>query len=186
MVTLPIVTAPDPRLKQKSHPAAQVDDELRRLMDDMLETMYESNGIGLAAVQVGVLKRVIVMDLDYGSTRYEENPQTAHIEGYKHPASRGNALFLVNPEITATSDEQNIYEEGCLSFPGQYADVTRPKEADIRYLDYDGTPRKIHADGLLATCVQHEMDHLNGVVFVDHVSRLKRNMIMQKMKKQSK
>ncbi len=175
MAVLPIVTAPDPRLKTPSKPVERVDDALRRLMDDMLETMYASGGIGLAAVQVGVHKRVLVMDIEHGSARYPDAGS-----GKSHP------LFLVNPEIVESSEELNSYDEGCLSFPGQYAEVTRPKRVTIKYLDYNGAAQTLEADELLATCVQHEMDHLNGIVFVDHVSRLKRDMIMRKLKKSKK
>lgn len=175
MAVLPIVTSPDPRLKIPSKPVEKVDDDLRRFLDDMLETMYASKGIGLAAVQVGVHKRILVMDVEHGSSRYGDEE-----EGEKHP------LFLINPELFDPSTEKNIYEEGCLSFPGQYAEVTRPKRINVRYLDYDGKHQEMEADGLLATCLQHEMDHLNGIVFVDHVSPLKRDIIMRKMKKASK
>ena len=176
MTVLPIVTAPDPRLKIKSQPVEKVTDEIRKLMDDMLETMYASEGIGLAAVQVGVHKRVLVMDLEAGSKRY---PDT---EGNKTP----NPIYMVNPEIVEESQERNIYEEGCLSFPGQYAEVDRPKRVKIKYLDYNGKPQILDADELLATCVQHEIDHLNGVVFVDHISTVKRDMIIRKLKKAKK
>ena len=172
MAVLPLVIAPDPRLKIKSEPVKQVTDETRKLMDDMLETMYESNGIGLAAVQVGVHQRILVMDVAHGSPRYEGSEGGAN-----------EPLFLINPEIIEESEEENTYEEGCLSFPGQYAEVTRPKKVKIKYLDYHGKEQVLEADKLLATCVQHEMDHLDGIVFVDHVSKLKRDMIIRKLKK---
>ncbi len=175
MTVLPIVIAPDPRLLQKSAPVAAVDDDLRRLMDDMLETMYASNGIGLAAVQVGVHKRVLVMDIARGSDRYEGRDE-----------SKSQPLFLVNPQIVGESEEQNIYEEGCLSFPGNFGEVERPKQVKVRYLDYHGKEQLLEADGLLATCVQHEMDHLDGKVFVDHLSLVRRDMILRKMKKAKK
>ncbi len=164
MAILPIITAPDPRLKVVSRHVDRVDDDLRRLMDDMLETMYDAPGIGLAAVQVGVPKRVIVIDI-------------AEKEGVKNP------LYLVNPEIVAEGDELAIYNEGCLSLPDQYAEVERPAEITVRYLDYQDEPRELHAEGLLATCIQHEMDHLEGILFVDHISNLKRNMILRKLRK---
>lgn len=176
MSVLPLVIAPDPRLKEVSKPVEEVNDEIRKLMDDMLETMYESNGIGLAAIQVGVPKRVLVMDLGKGSSRYEDSGD----EGGPAP------IFMANPEIVEESEEQNVYEEGCLSFPGQFAEVTRPKHVTIKYLDYDGREQNLEADELLATCVQHEIDHLNGIVFVDHVSRTKRDMIMRKLEKHKK
>jgi len=175
MTTLPIVVAPDPRLKQKSLPVEKVTPEIRKLMDDMLETMYASNGIGLAAVQVGVHKRILVMDVERGSDRYGTKD-----EKKSHP------LFLVNPEIVQESEEENIYEEGCLSFPGQFAEVVRPKRVKVKHLDYHGQERIMDCDELLATCVQHEMDHLDGIVFVDHISTVKRDMILRKMKKAKK
>lgn len=163
MTVLPLVTAPDPRLAVPSAEVDKVDDALRVFMDDMLETMYDNEGIGLAAVQVGVHKRVLVMDL--------------HQEGKPSP------LYMVNPVITAQSDEKNTYKEGCLSFPGQAADVVRPKQVTVSYLDYHGEPQTLECDDLLATCVQHEIDHLNGVTFVDHLSRLKRETVMRKVRK---
>lgn len=138
----------------------------------MLETMYHSEGIGLAAVQVGVHKRIIVMDIDHSQERYENDG-----------SGQGRPLCMVNPTIVASSEEENIYQEGCLSFPGQFAKVIRPKEVTIEYLDYDGEKQTLHCTGLLATCVQHEIDHINGVVFVDHLSKLKREMILRKLKK---
>lgn len=172
MTVLPIVICPDPRLKTVSKPVEKVDDETRRFMDEMLETMYASNGIGLAAIQVGVAKRILVMDLGKGSSRYPNED-----------GGKPNPLFLVNPEIIWASEEQSPYEEGCLSFPGQYAEVWRPSKVKVRYLDYHGKEQVLDADGLLATCVQHEMDHLNGITFVDYLSSLKRDMIVRKVKK---
>ncbi len=175
MTVLPIVVAPDPRLKKKSSQVARVDDAMRRLMDDMLETMYASNGIGLAAVQVGVHKRILVMDVARGSSRYGTLDET-----------QSEPLFLVNPEILEASEDSNAREEGCLSFPGQYAEVARPSQVKIRYLDYHGQEQTLDAEGLLATCVQHEMDHLDGVVFVDHISAVRRDMILRKLKKEKR
>lgn len=166
MAILPIITAPDPRLKIVSEPVESVDNDLRRLMDDMLETMYDAPGIGLAAIQVGVAKRVLVMDIGEEDDREARKP-----------------LYFVNPEILETSDNFSVYNEGCLSVPEQYADVERPDEVTVRYLDYDGTAQTIQATGLLATCLQHEMDHLDGILFVDHLSNLKRNMILRKLRK---
>ena len=163
----PLVILPDPVLRQVSKPAERVDDDLRRLADDMLETMYAAPGIGLAAIQVGIPKRMLVIDIS------RENEE-------KQP------LFIVNPEITWVSDEDSVYEEGCLSLPEQYADVARPKEVKVRYLDRDGESRELHATGLLATCLQHEMDHLDGILFVDHISALKRNIILRKLVKAKK
>ena len=166
MAVLPLVVAPDPRLKLCSETVTEVDATIQQLVDDMFDTMYASGGIGLAAVQVGVHKRILVMDIEQDEQR-----------------KPGHPLVLINPEIITSSPEINVYEEGCLSFPGQYAEVKRPKYVTVRYLDYDGVPQEIKADGLLATCVQHEIDHLNGVTFVDHVSPVKRDMIIRKIKK---
>jgi peptide deformylase len=167
MAVLPIITAPDPRLKRIAEPVGKVDAETRRLMDDMLETMYAAPGIGLAAPQVGVLKRVIVLDL----AREDEKPQP---------------LKLADPEILWVSDEDAVYNEGCLSLPDHYADVTRPAACKVRYLDYQNEIRTLEAEGLLATCLQHEIDHLDGVLFVDHLTALKRNMILRKLLKAKK
>ena len=167
MAVLEIIKAPDDRLKQKAEPVDKVDDDLRAFIDDMFDTMYDNQGIGLAATQVGDLRRVLVLDVDQQ-------------EGDKNP------MVFVNPEIIAESEEQNTYLEGCLSFPGQYAEVKRPKFVTIKYLDYDGNEQSVEADELLATCIQHEIDHLNGVVFVDHLSRLKRDMIIKKLIKEKK
>ena len=167
MAILPILTAPDPRLKKKSLPVDAVDDGVRRLMDDMLETMYDAPGIGLAAPQVGVLKRVIVLDIDREDTKT-------------------GPLFMANPEIIEASDEDASYEEGCLSVPEHYSDVVRPAKVTVRYLDRDGKSQDLQAEGLLATCVQHEIDHLDGVLFIDHISALKRNMILRKLLKARK
>ena len=166
MAVLPLVIAPDPRLKICSEEVDTVDGEVRKLVDNMFDTMYSTGGIGLAAVQVGVHKRVIVIDVEQ-----EE-------EGVK-----GNPLVIINPEIVENSVELNEYQEGCLSFPDQYAKVTRPKTVKIKFLDYDGNEQIIDADGLLATCIQHEIDHINGVVFVDHIPRIKKDMIIRKLQK---
>ncbi len=159
-----ILVVPDPILKQVSSPVDAVDDELRALMDDMLETMYAAPGIGLAAIQVGVARRVIVMDL----ARPEEEPQPR---------------YYVNPEIVWASDETAPYEEGCLSVPEIYDEIERPVRVKLRYLDYHGKPVEEDAEGLFAVCIQHEMDHLQGVLFIDHLSRLKREQAVKKVKK---
>ncbi len=164
MAKLPIISAPDPYLRTVSEPVEKVDAKLQKLMDDMVETMYGALGIGLAAIQVGVPKRVIVMDL-----ALDDEP--------KKPQ------FFVNPELTSVSDEVEVYEEGCLSVPDHYAEVERPKECTVKFLDYDGKPHELKAKGLLATCIQHEMDHLNGILFIDHISALKRRMILKKLTK---
>jgi len=164
MALLPIITAPDPRLKIKATPVAKVDAKVRRLMDDMLETMYHSIGIGLAAPQVGATQRVLVVDV----AREGEPPQP---------------LRIANPEILWHSDETMLSNEGCLSLPEHYADVARPAAIRLRYLDHENELRVIEAKGLLATCLQHEIDHLDGVLFVDHISALKRGMILRKLAK---
>jgi len=162
-----ILTAPDPRLKKKSLPVPAVDADVRQLMDDMLETMYAAPGIGLAAPQVGELRRVIVLDIDREDTKT-------------------GPLFMANPEIIEASDEDATYEEGCLSLPDHYSDVARPAKVTVRYLDRDGARQELACEGLLSTCVQHEIDHLDGILFVDHISALKRNMILRKLLKAKK
>ena len=164
MALLPIITAPDPRLKIKALPVAAVNDKVRRLMDDMLATMRQAIGVGLAAPQVGVAKRVIVLDV----AREGEQPQP---------------MMLANPEILWRSLELTTGSEGCLSLPEHYAEVTRPEKIRLRYLDYQNEIREIEASALLATCVQHEIDHLDGVLFVDHISMVKRGMILRKLAK---
>ncbi len=182
MAFLPIIIAPDPRLKKVSVPVEAVDDELRRLMDDMLETMYAAPGVGLAAPQVGVLKRVIVLD----AGREDAGREDGSREDGAREGRRAGPLFLANPEITWVSDEKATYEEGCLSLPDHYADVVRPAAIRLRYLDRNNERRELEAEGLLATCIQHEIDHLDGVLFVDHVSALKRKMILRKLIKTKK
>ena len=162
-----ILIVPDPRLKQECEEVAEVNDEIRELLDDMLETMYAAPGIGLAAPQIGVMKRVVVMDVSDD----KEKPQP---------------LKLVNPEIIWESEDTSVYQEGCLSIPEQYADVERPAEVGLRYLDENGKEHEIEADGLLATCIQHELDHLDGILFTDYLSALKRNMIPKKVQKLQK
>ena len=162
-----IVIEPDPILRKKSERLEKVDDELRSLLDDMLETMYSAPGIGLAAVQVGILKRLIVIDI----TKEKDNK---------------NPLFLINPEITSRSKNTSIYEEGCLSLPGHYAEIERPAECHIKYIDYHGKEKEIQAKGLLSTCIQHEVDHLNGKLFIDYLSKLKKDMILKKLVKHKK
>lgn len=169
MTILPLVIAPDPRLKTKSEPIAAVDDSIRKLAADMFETMYHEKGIGLAAVQVGVLKRLLVADVTW---RDDGGP--------------GKQYVIINPEIVQGDEKLHTYKEGCLSFPDQFADVVRPETVRVRFLDLNGNQQEETFTGLLATCVQHEIDHLNGVVFVDHISSLKRDMIMRKLKKLKK
>lgn len=162
-----IIVAPDPRLKIKCKPIEKVDTTIRTLMDDMLETMHAANGIGLAAPQIGVAKRVIVIDV----AREGEEPAP---------------LRMANPEIIWVSDDDIAQEEGCLSLPEHYSEVVRPRAVKVRYLDHENEIRELDADGILSVCVQHEMDHLDGVLFVDHISALKRNMILRKLTKQKK
>lgn len=167
LAILDILTAPDPLLKKKASPVEKVTDEIRTLMDDMVETMYVAPGIGLAAPQVGVLKNIIVVDVSGN----DEDP---------HPYK------MVNPEITWASEELATYEEGCLSVPESFSEVERPARVKIRYMDENEQEHEIEADGLLATCVQHEIDHLNGTLFIDHISRIKRSIIMRKLTKMKK
>ena len=162
-----IVIEPDPILRKKSDILEKVDDELRILLDDMLETMYSAPGIGLAAVQIGILKRLIVIDIS--KDKEKKNP-----------------IFLINPEIISKSKNTSIYEEGCLSLPGHFAEIERPEECQIKYIDYEGKKNEMKANGLLATCIQHEIDHLNGILFIDYLSKLKKDMIVKKLVKQKK
>jgi len=161
-----ILTEPDPFLRQVSHNIDKVDGETRKLMDDMLETMYSAPGIGLAAIQIGVPKRVIVVDL---SKEEEKTP-----------------LYFVNPKIIIKSKNNSTYEEGCLSVPGQFAEVDRPDQCHVDYLDYHGHPQQLKAKGLLATCIQHEIDHLEGILFIDYLSKMKKSFIIKKLSKQKK
>ncbi|HWG05721.1 MAG TPA: peptide deformylase [Beijerinckiaceae bacterium] len=162
MTIRPIICIPDPRLRLVSEPVGAVDDSVRALMDDMLETMYDAPGIGLAAIQIAVPKRVMVVDV---AKREDEPP---------HP------LFFADPEITWSSEETSSHQEGCLSIPEYYEDVTRPAALRLRYLDRNGERQELEAEGILATCIQHEIDHLNGVLFIDHISKLKRDRVIKK------
>ena len=164
MAILEIVKAPDPRLKLVSQPVPEVDRALKRFMDDMLETMKDATGIGLAAIQVGVPKRVAVIDLDPGGPK-------------------SNPIYLVNPKIVASSEEQTVYNEGCLSVPEFWEDVSRPSRLTVEYTDEKGRQQTIEADGLLAIALQHEIDHINGMLFIDHISRLKRSIALRKSAK---
>jgi peptide deformylase len=163
MTILDIILAPDPRLTTVCEPVAEIDKALSQLMDDMLETMYAAPGIGLAAPQVGILKRFFVVDVGEADAR--------------------EPRFFVNPEITERSETKSVYEEGCLSLPKQFGDVERAEAISLRYQDRSGTCQELEADGMLARCIQHEMDHLDGVLFVDHLSALKRKMILRRMTK---
>jgi peptide deformylase len=167
MTIKPLIILPDPVLRQVSSKIEQVGDDVRTLADDMLATMYDAPGIGLAAIQIGVPKRMLVIDL---SKEGED----------KKP------LVFINPEILTSSDERATYEEGCLSIPDYYAEVERPARVTVRHIDLEGKEQTIDAEGLLATCLQHEIDHLNGVLFIDHISRLKRDMVVKKFTKAAK
>ena len=162
-----ILTEPNKILREKSLFVEKIDEDLQRLMDDMLETMYAAPGIGLAAIQVGIPKRVIVLDI-------------AQKNGPRNP------MFLINPEIIERSKNNLTYEEGCLSVPGQFAEIDRPDKCHIKYLDYHGQPKEIKAEGMLATCIQHEIDHLEGILFIDYLSKLKKSMIVKKLSKQKR
>jgi len=164
MATRTILTLPDPRLRLVSKPVAKVDAEIRKLVEDMFETMYGAPGIGLAAVQIGVPKRVVTMDL-----AKKDEPK--------------NPKVYINPELLWASEERAAYEEGCLSIPEYYEEVERPAHVKVRYTDLDGNAQEIEANGLLATCLQHEIDHLNGVLFIDHISKLKRSRVIKKFAK---
>lgn len=167
MAKRPIIKLPDPLLKSVSTPVETVDEEILALLDDMLDTMYDAPGIGLAAIQIGVQKRLVTIDLSR-----DETPKQPH--------------FFINPEIIWQSEEIGTYEEGCLSIPEVFEPVDRPAECKVRFLDRDGEERELHCDGLLATCIQHEVDHLNGVLFIDHISRLKRDRVIKKFTKAKK
>ncbi len=162
-----ILTEPNKILREKSLFVEKVDEDLQKLMDDMLETMYAAPGIGLAAIQVGIPKRIIVLDI-----APKDSPR--------------NPMFFINPEIIEKSENNSTYEEGCLSVPGQFAEIDRPDKCHIKYLDYYGLPKEIKAEGMLATCIQHEIDHLDGILFIDYLSKLKKSMIIKKLSKQKK
>ena len=160
-----ILTEPDPVLRQKSQPVDKVDDSVKKLMDDMVETMYDAPGIGLAAIQIGVPKRIIVLDI----SKNEE---------------KKNPMYFVNPIIKNKDSENSTYEEGCLSVPNYFAEIDRPKKCEVEYLDYNGQKQIIKTEGLLSTCIQHEIDHLEGILFIDYLSKLKKTMIVKKLSKQ--
>lgn len=182
MAILPILEVPDPRLKTISAPVESFDADLKKLIDDMFETMYAAPGIGLAAIQVGVPKRVLVIDLQEPAEHDHEHGE--HCD-HDHEVIRNPRVF-VNPEILDPSEEHSIYSEGCLSVPDQYADVERPATIRARWQDADGKSHEEEMKGLMATCLQHEMDHLEGILFIDHLSRLKRQMVLKKIEKMRK
>lgn len=167
MTIKPLIILPDPILRQVSKPIEQVDSDVLKLADDMLETMYDAPGIGLAGIQIGVARRILVVDL----SREDEEKQP---------------LVIINPQIVASSDERSVYDEGCLSIPEYYAEVERPASVTVQHIGRDGKEHLLEADGLLATCLQHEIDHLNGVLFIDHISRLKREMVIKRFTKAAK
>jgi peptide deformylase len=180
-----IVTLPDPVLRQVSSEIETVDDDVRRLLDDMLETMYGAPGIGLAAIQIGVPKRIVTIDV---STRTREDVQDNGEEADETPPEEDESrpagpLFMINPVILSSSDERSVYEEGCLSIPDYYAEVERPAEVRVRFVGYDGREQELTAGGLLATCIQHEIDHLDGKLFIDYLSKLKRDLVVRKFAK---
>ena len=167
-----ILTEPNKILREKSLRVENVDKDIQKLMDDMLETLYAVPGIGLAAIQVGVAKRVIVMDINRDRDKDKE--------------PKRNPMYFVNPEIIWKSEEKFTYEEGCLSVPNQFAEIDRPKQCHVKHLDYNGHPQELKAEGLLATCIQHEIDHLEGILFIDYLSKLKKEMIIKKLSKRTK
>ena len=170
-----ILTEPNKILREKSLSVETVDEDLQKLMNDMLETMYAAPGIGLAAIQVGIPKRIIVLDI-----APKDGPNIAPKDSPRNP------MFFINPEIIEKSENYLTYEEGCLSVPGQFAEIDRPNKCHIKYLDYYGLPKEIKAEGMLATCIQHEIDHLDGILFIDYLSKLKKSMIIKKLSKQKK
>ena len=172
MTILKILTEPNKILREKSLRVENVDKDIQNLMDDMLETLYAAPGIGLAAIQIGVAQRVIVMDISRDRDKDKE--------------PKKNPMYFVNPEIIWKSKEKFTYEEGCLSVPNQFAEIDRPKQCHVRHLDYNGDPQELKAEGLLATCIQHEIDHLEGILFIDYLSKLKKEMIIKKLSKQTK
>lgn len=167
MTIKPLIILPDPILREVSKPIETIDSEVKKLADDMLETMYDAPGIGLAAIQIGVARRMLVLDVSKDGE--DKTP-----------------LVFINPEVVASSDARSVYEEGCLSIPDYYAEVERPAAITVKHLDRDGKEQIVEADGLLATCLQHEIDHLNGVLFIDHISKLKREMVIRKFTKAAK
>ena len=181
MSVKPIINIPDPILRAISKPVERVDDEMRALLDDMLDTMYDAPGIGLAAIQIGVPLRIVTVDV---SPRKESDEDLE--EGEEPEPAVPNPIFLINPKIITSSDDRSTYEEGCLSIPEYYADVERPASCKVEYIDRNGKQQTLDADEILATCIQHEIDHLDGVLFIDHISKLKRDMVVKKFTKIAK
>ena len=173
MAILKILTEPNKILRQKSIKVENVDKDIQKLMNNMVETLYAAPGIGLAAIQIGVAKRIIVIDISRDKDKDRDKD--------KEPK---NLIYFVNPEIIWKSEDTFTYEEGCLSVPNQFAEIDRPKQCHVRYLDYNGHSQELKAEGLMATCVQHEIDHLEGILFIDYLSKLKKSMIIKKLSKQ--
>ncbi len=184
MKTLPLIIAPNPILKQVSKSVDTIDNALRNFVKDMVQTMYFEQGVGLAAVQVGVLKRIVVIDTDYKIEEDDHHHHHHHGDHCNHShVTNTNPRCFINPEIVESSKECSSYNEGCLSFPGARSEVTRPEVVTVKYLDLNGQEKSERMEGLLATCIQHEIDHLNGITFVDHISKIKREMILKKIRK---
>ena len=186
----PLVILPDPVLRQVSRPVERVDDTLRRFADDMLETMYDAPGIGLAGIQIGVPLRIVTIDIGHPDDEAGEDggdsADETTAEGRRRKQRKPDPIFLINPRILEFGDERSVYEEGCLSIPDYYAEVERPAGVTVSYLDRDGREQVLKAEGLLSTCLQHEIDHLDGKLFIDHISRLKRDMVVRKFTKIAK
>ena len=183
MAVLPMILLPDPLLRRRSEPVERVDDELRRFADDMLETMYEAPGIGLAAVQVGVPRRLITLDVAERDERENGGEDAAEAP---RPEPKREPIVMVNPQVLRASEERSVYEEGCLSIPDYFADVERPATVRVRWTDLDGREHEREDGGLWAVCVQHEIDHLDGALFIDHLSRLRRDRVVRKFVKMAK
>lgn len=189
MAIRPLVILPDAQLRLVSTPVEEITPEIRTLVADMFETMYDAPGIGLAAIQIGVPKRVVTLDVakrPEGEKEEGEGEEGSGADQEKRDAQPRNPMAFINPEITWSSEERSVYEEGCLSIPEYYEEVERPASVKVRYTDLDGKQQEIEADGLLATCLQHEIDHLNGVLFIDYLSRLKRERVTKRFAKQAK
>ncbi len=186
MSVKPIVHIPDPILRVRSKPVERVDDDLRAFLDDMLDTMYDAPGIGLAAIQLGEPVRVVTVDVSPRMAEDQEGEDGEVVAAKPAEEPKKDPLFLVNPEIIWRSEARNVYEEGCLSIPEYYAEVERPESCRVQFLDHDGREQELEADGILSTCIQHEVDHLDGVLFIDHISRLKRDIVIRKFTKAAK
>jgi len=185
MTVREIIHIPDPILREASKPVEQISPALLKMLDDMAETMYEAPGIGLAGIQIALPLRVVVVDCDQRAKSEEDSDEPQRDDEPSDEASR-NPIFLINPEIVSFSDEPSSYEEGCLSIPDYYAEVVRPAGCEVKYIDRDGKEQVIKAEGLLSTCLQHEIDHLNGKLFIDELSKLKRDMVVKKFTKIAK